>query len=125
MKHKISELTGPLLDYATGLAAGLDITGPANAKWGIGLRDETGIVRTYNWSPSTVANHLEPIAEKSRVSAVHGYGRVHIWYAWAVGEDGRVQADGPTRLIAQCRAICAAKWGEYFEDDVCSAETVK
>ena len=103
-KHKVSELTGMLLDEAVAKAEGVDYFNPPPELEG--------------WSPSRSWHLAGPIIERERIELMTvGDG------AWAAGiclerwqvDAGGATAYGPTPLIAAMRAFAASKFGDEVE----------
>lgn len=131
MRIKTSELKGAALDYAMALAEGLEIVNGVMlaGRWRHGFY----VVR------ATDPNWLEPLSAHSpSTDAVRGVylieqypmqllpndwlGDSPKWLAWIRDKDGEVLGlNGPTMLIAACRAIVAARVGEYVDvpDELC------
>ena len=125
MKHKVSELTGGLLDAAVAKAEGHKVC-QLNGVWCSDLYGQWTRVRNMReW------RYVGPIIEREFIAIApyeHGIGEPSMWVAWV--EERRHQATfdsyfergifddnsrGPTPLIAAMRAYCASVFGEFVE----------
>jgi hypothetical protein len=115
MKHKVSELDGPLLDAAVALANGWTIEGGH-----ICIRGRP-IFATRVYTPTKTWDMGGPIIEREHITVAWEDGE---WLAiWPVDEStiaGAVLAcvntqAGPTALIAAMRAYVASKLGDEVE----------
>ena len=104
---KTAELIGPALDWAVGIAEGMDVEvfqyGGKPA-----IRFEYKI-----WNPDSNWSQGGPIIEREKIRAVpysvNGTG----WFA-SIGALNFKQ-DGPTPLIAAMRCFCASKLGDEIK----------
>jgi hypothetical protein len=101
MKHKTSELEGPLLDAAVAKAEGFDYLRPPPQREG--------------WAPSRSWSVAGPIIEREVISlsaplCVGDYGE---WSAFVGGSADSEK--GPTPLIAAMRAYVASKLGDVVD----------
>lgn len=112
--HRVSDLTGPLLDAAVAQAEGFPsfwidpgdesreaacVLGPARAQ-----------DARFDWNPSTDWSQGGPIIERERIEL-----RCHMQSApWSAMGNG-TYAEGPTPLIAAMRAYVASKFGDTVE----------
>lgn len=117
MKHKVSELTGVLLDAAVAKAQQYqdipierfngvrndDIDSPV-----FNLRLRSG----EKYSPSTLFAHGGPIIERENITITSNFD--HGWTALCGCPADKVM-DGPTPLIAAMRAFVASRFGEEVE----------
>lgn len=123
MKHKVAELEGALLDAAVALAEGWQPM-PHGEGWYvpsfIAVRDERIDTTTFEPRPrpwSTDWRYGGPIIDRAGIAIMPGptpdaEGRIW-WRALIVGSSQR--QDGPTHLIAACRAFVASKFGDEVE----------
>lgn len=97
MKIKTSELTGAALDWAVGMAEGLDY--PADS-------EEFGC-----YEPSSDWSQGGPLIDKHDVQILKFHGETMA----GIGEGLVDYYPGSTRLIAACRAIVASKLGDEVD----------
>ena len=109
-KIKTSELQGAALDWAVAEAVGVTVDCGAQiiALNGAPVKRVSGDV----FSPSTDWSQGGPLIEGAGVLIGH-YLDIGGWYADMEGP--AVYRDGPTPLIAACRAIVAAKLGDEVD----------
>ena len=118
MKHKVSELSGALLDAAVAKAAGVRIS-----FWG-----DTPIIEggggmpggnVTSWEPSSNWAQGGPLIERAQITTGYcGHKNTYWPGQWLaqIGEDHpNFHSTGPTPLIAAMRAYCASVHGEYVE----------
>lgn len=117
---KTAELAGPALDWAVAQCEGVETC------WLYGR----GLARIHDfhgnrlieelrpiYSPSTLWSQGGPLIEKCGIGVARFFepidGPVMEGMEWAaIWIDDSVRMDGPTALIAACRAIVAAKLGD-------------
>lgn len=116
MKVKVSELSGPALDWAVGKAVGLELKVPDGFNkpyWHMG-----GELYCSKFQPSTEWMQGGPLIQRFAVTlapySVDVSGKPHYWVAEPWG-DCPEPIDGETALIAACRAIVAGKFSEEIE----------
>lgn len=124
MKHKVSELSGALLDaavakaegYASADAVPLELRGE---HWDEAM--DTG--GYFDWRPSELWHQAGPIIDRERIDleSPDGFHGGH-WgaIAWgsaeqAPGQHGGFTGTGRTAMIAAMRAYVASKFGEEVE----------
>jgi len=120
-----AELTGQALDWATGVADGLDIVVMANFKkpgHRVLLATPFTIERpghpefhdkSYrNWMPSTDWSQGGPLIQKHDVNLHSPQHCDDCWAAWVTIRGKDFAQGGYQPLVAACRAIVAAKLGE-------------
>jgi hypothetical protein len=116
MKVKVSELNGPALDWAVGVAIGLELKVPDGFNkpyWYMG-----GELYCSNFQPSTEWIQGGPLIERydpeeRRLPERDRYAE--IWLDRSGGGAGVGRGVGETRLIAFCRALVNAKLGDGIE----------
>lgn len=124
MQYKVSELEGPLLDVAVGLAEGLGVergfdgTLFVDGKAAGGV-SEYGPDQNADYSPSIAWHDGGPIIERERIS-LHMFRSAPAAFAWHSeiedeAERRLVEQYGPAPLIAAMRAYVAGKYGEFVE----------
>ena len=116
MKHKVSELSGALLDAEVALAEGDRLP-----DYWRDPDDGTCWLRPGRevWEPSARWDQGGPIIERERIGAYW----IEDESQWRAGMDMHgytpefnvAQAHGPTRLIASMRAFVASKFGYEVE----------
>lgn len=125
MKHKVSELTGGLLDAAVAMAEGHKVC-QLNGVWCSDLYGQWTRVRNMReW------RYVGPIIEREGIAIApyeHGIGEPSMWVAWVEERQHQATFDsyfergifddnsrGHTPLIAAMRAFVASKLGEEVE----------
>lgn len=111
MKIKTSELIGAQLDWAVGVAIGLELKVPDGFNkpyWHMG-----GELYCSKFQPSTDWMHGGPLIEKFGIMLVNPESDGGDWEASP--QDNPEWQDGETPLIAACRAIVMDKLGEEIE----------
>ena len=114
-KIKTSELQGAALDWAVAEAVGhQDIRVTVDDDVMVVKQDQKlpGLVEFDYFAPSTNWSQCGPLIESAGVLIGH-YLDIGGWYADLEG--AAVYRDGPTPLIAACRAIVAAKLGDEVD----------
>lgn len=110
MKIKTTDLIGPALDWAVGIAGH-----PSSAKllW--------RLMTTGNWKPSTDWAQGGPIIEREEINLeIHSDGHTRAsFYRMRLTHDGRAKhyhhQHGPTPLVAAMRCYCYSKLGDEVE----------
>jgi len=101
MKIKVSEMTGPTLDWAVEKARGMDISG--DVLWLFDGSKE-GFAASTDWAQGG------PIIEQEKISVCENAGR------WVAGTSTKGQEQyGPTPLIAAMRCYVASRLGDTVE----------
>lgn len=120
MKIKTSELTGRALDWAVGIAEGLNvyIGWPPNNPIPATYCDLTGQYEDY--SPSTSWAQGGPIIEREQIYWIDNgrtdrAGKSFKWMATKNFSDPLNNFYGPTSLIAAMRCYVASKLGDEIE----------
>lgn len=125
MKHKVSELTGGLLDAAVAMAEGHKVC-QLNGVWCSDLYGQWTRVRNMReW------RYVGPIIEREGIAIApyeHGIGEPSMWVAWVEERQHQATFDsyfergifddnsrGHTPLIAAMRAYVCSKLGEEVE----------
>ena len=114
MKIKTSELQGAALDWAVAEAIGRTVHATVHYS-GVneyGRVASSSAIDLSEFSPSTNWSQCGPLIESAGVLIGH-YLDIGGWYADLEGP--AVYRDGPTPLIAACRAIVAAKLGDEVD----------
>ena len=123
MKHKVSELTGALLDAAVAKASGMSFTLEGFGKlahlapqcWNNdGEFDEERGDRYARFCPSTSWGDGGPIIERERID-MHWNRDIGLWEAIAGYDIAFLQRRGPTLLSAAMRAYVASRLGDEVE----------
>lgn len=141
MKHKVSELTGSLLDAAVAKAEGLPVH-PGRDRFVVADSIDTGYADQI--APSRIPGHADPIIDRERISVrwlsavrpgeiedLAGPWVAHVFKPTAtpvmmrgaamsdptIGEPQglHIYRSGPTRLIAAMRAFVTAKLGDEVD----------
>lgn len=130
MKHKVSELTGALLDRAVAMAAGYTISGTIvrDTKTGeiVGNWDVHGWWPGEEWAPHRKWEDGGPIVDQDHISLTSPDMSLppgDSWWAEMLGtlltrEQGghdRSRASGPTALVAAMRAKVASRFGDEVD----------
>lgn len=126
MKHKVSELTGTLLDTAVAIAQGwkrarvFDRFGKPwdHDSWcedGDPQRSMHNAAGTHSFAPSVSWLDGGPIIERERIAIYPGLDRPEIWVAAVYRAPVGHGQNGPTPLIAAMRAYVSSKFGEEVE----------
>ncbi|KTC59087.1 phage protein NinX family protein [Pseudomonas savastanoi] len=130
---KTADLVGKALDYATAKAAGIPMfemgeSWPGNAAVTEATKVNPAVIcdlkrglyleaslRSVPWSPSTDWGQGGPLIEKHAVTltpfAINFGGAPSYWLVQPWDQQG-LAVDGPTALVAACRAIVASVLGE-------------
>ncbi len=111
MKIKVSEASGPVLDWMVAQANGVKVSklGPGN-KPGVWLVSGEGwYEKREPYKPSTDWSQGGPIIERERISIENSEK-----YGWVASKKGPCEI-GPTALIAAMRCYVTAKLGEEVE----------
>jgi hypothetical protein len=108
---KTSELIGPALDYAAGVALGHDMSKAVSYGTYLRIPAHAGSAYTVTFCPSTDWTVGGPIIERERIGVWH-YQQKDWMASW--WKDGR-QAFGPTPLIAAMRCFVASRLGESVD----------
>jgi hypothetical protein len=125
MLHKVSDLSGPMLDAAVASIDGLDVVyrngQPAfEHEWDPDLHchedDLHGEFKAWVYfKPSSCWADGGPIIERERI-ALYPPLCVGDWEEWSATVGGKSDgAKGPTPLIAAMRAFVASRFGETVE----------
>lgn len=124
MKHKVSELTGAMLDAAVAQALGWLVV--EDAFWGSAWRDaagkDVGTKPASAFHPSTEWIHGGPIIEREGLDLefhdelLHGTSE-RWWEAYRRSTDGSGSKcfTGPTPLIAAMRAFVEDRFGDEVD----------
>jgi hypothetical protein len=136
MKHKVSELTGGLLDAAVAMARGNQVkieNGRAYilVPYDDGSQVNSGRTEWLSFSPSRLWDEGGWIIENEHIAIApyeHGIGEPSMWVAWVEERQHQATFDsyfergifddnsrGHTPLIAAMRAFVASKLGEEVE----------
>lgn len=120
---KVSELTGPALDYwvakaenaSDNVGSGAYVAFARMEKWGE-TWEEQQAHPNHRFAPSSDWEHGGPIIDRDKIR-LQPPRHAPQWTADCVGEGGAVHfADGPTPLIAAMRAKVASEYGEEVPD---------
>jgi hypothetical protein len=127
MKHKVSELTGGLLDAAVAKANGwpFDINPIGDGRFCYLTQGAESFCPSTSWATGG------PIIEREGIAIApyeHGIGEPSMWVAWVEERQHQATFDsyfergifddnsrGPTPLIAAMRAYVCSKLGEEVE----------
>lgn len=122
MKHKVSELEGPLLDAAVAIAEGFKplfwdghcTTGPEGGEF------VNGYNPSENWSiggPIIQRERIDVCVESDQAGPSSWSGTINEWQlGWRTEHlREKAYATGPTPLIAAMRAFVSAKLGDEVE----------
>lgn len=120
VKVQTASLTGLAIDWAVAKATGLTPTIMGNSET---LEDYIAIRNSgapWRFSPSLNWSDGGPIIEKYGLGVAKFYepvdGQIKTGCEWAaLWRDDKKRMDGPTALIAACRAIVAFNFGETVE----------
>lgn len=123
MKHKVSELTGRLLDAAVARAEGLILCESGSSMW---VRDQAGNVMGYitddfmpAYSPSKLWQQGGPIIEREGISLFRDDQEIMGGKFWEAGlpinDTSSRCYTGPTPLIAAMRCYVQSKYGDEVE----------
>jgi len=129
MKVKTSELTGAALNWAVGVAQGMqwksdpDIglytRSPSGSRYVLTVLDYA-VMEDWSLRPYTPASswaHAGPIIEREGIN-LDNYAKNPNWSAWTPAperDSGEAQAYGPTPLIAAMRCYVASKLGDTVD----------
>lgn len=109
---KTSELIFGALDWVVAKVVGETLTGDSAINYPILIGAGTDGDLQRPFSPSTSWDDVGPLIEKYRISIDYNDAR------WAASTRGWLMAEyGMTPLIAVCRAIVAAKFGDVVTID--------
>lgn len=108
---KTSELAGAALDWAVAQAAGVELA-TLDSDPGVLYQVFQGML-AGPYSPSSDWACGGPLIADFAVGFVGA--DADTWWAFSSPEDVTHQGTGPTHLIAACRAIVAAKFGETVD----------
>lgn len=114
MKHKVSELTGVLLDAAVAKALDWHQDKDDASCWWTTDGSVKCIAVGAGFMPSSTWNDGGPIIERERIGTWFEYGEWHASYH-IDSAGGTLENCGPTPLIAAMRAYVASKFGEEIE----------
>ena len=116
MKIKVSEASGPVLDWMVAKCEGAEfhcVDGVLCVLW-----SEEFDVRLTDYSPSTNWAQGGPIVEREKIE-IRYYSQMIVagtWYRDDIGSDECLHKSiGPTPLIAAMRCYVASKLGEEVE----------
>lgn len=125
MKVKISELSGPALDWAIAKVEGhhpfLEVDGKWRCEIGEDGAHDIGAPGIYGYSPSTDWSHGGPLIERFDVYFDRymldqpGFVVARIGADYLYGSNYFNSPSSPNRLIAAMRAIALFKLGEEIE----------
>jgi hypothetical protein len=127
MKIKVSELSGPRLDWAVAMALGIEVR-IDNVLKCIALKCTAGemldLGGTWLWSPTTSQTQAGKIIDREKIESLYfgAEGRPHPWES-QIGEDTHYidqhpgdAMGGATRLEAAMRCFVESKLG--YEVDI-------
>lgn len=113
VKVKTQDLSGAALDWAVGVAIGLELKVPdgfIRPYWHMG-----GEMYCSKFQPSTDWSQGGRLIESHQVSLHCPQTTDDVWAAWIITDKGEVVQAGDTAMIAACRAIVAAKLGDEVD----------
>lgn len=112
---KVSELTGPILDWAVAIAEGLT---PYLVHGQVAYTDPGHGARVY-FRPSTDWSQGGPIIEREKLELRPGLFHSKFWTCWGQTRQGHRNSQqgktGPTPLVAAMRCFVALRLGEEIE----------
>ena len=113
MKIKVSEATGPVLDWLAAKCEGYEPEWDENDFW-LEHPTLTPCWLTNTYEPSTDWAQGGPIIEREKISFREERTGVYFGYIWN-GVNHVGLAEGPTPLIAAMRAYVASKLGDEVD----------